>query len=64
MAKRPVLWCEVSCCKCGDVVGFDYKNAKTISALKKATKNWKYCDEEGNLCPECFEKLKGKKRRT
>lgn len=62
MVKRAVIWCEVNCCNCGGVIGFGYRNAKTISKLKRVTKDWKYFDGEGNLCPECFEKLKNRKR--
>lgn len=62
MAKRAIPWCEVQCSNCGDVVGLHYRNAKTISRLKKATETWIYCDEEGNLCPECYKKLKKKNR--
>ena len=46
----------MACCHCGGVIGFDYRNKKTISNLKRKTKDWRYCDGEGNLCPECYEK--------
>lgn len=55
---KAIIWCEVSCTNCGDVIGFDYKNAKTISALKKAVKDWRYCEEAGNLCPDCYKNMK------
>lgn len=58
MGKRAVIWCEVSCSNCGGVIGFDYKNAKTISALKRKVRDWKYCGEEGNLCPDCYKAWK------
>lgn len=58
--KRAVIWCEVSCSNCGGVIGFYYKNAKTISALKRKAKDWKYCGEEGNLCPDCYKEWKNK----
>lgn len=58
ISKKAIIWCECVCSNCGGVIGFDYKNAKTISALKRQIKDWKYCDEEGNLCPECYEKYK------
>ena len=61
MAKRAIIWCEVTCSHCGRVIGFDYKNAKTIAALKKVTNNWAYCGQEGNLCPECYEEYKNEK---
>ena len=58
MDKKAVIWCEVSCAKCCRIIGFYQKNAKTISVLKRKTKNWKYCGAEGNLCPNCYEKQK------
>lgn len=58
MPKRAIIWCEVACGHCGGVIGFDYTNAKTISNLKRKTRDWKNCAEEGNLCPECYKKLK------
>lgn len=57
-AKRAVIWCECTCEHCGKMIGFHYKNEKTISRLKDAIKDWRYCGEEGNLCPECYEKRK------
>lgn len=62
MAKRAILWCEVQCCNCGGVIGWYYRNAESISRLKKVTETWKYCDGLGNLCPECYEKIKKKNR--
>lgn len=41
--KSAVIWREVSCSNCGGVIGFDYKNAKAISALKRKVRDWKYC---------------------
>ena len=61
LAKRAIIWCEVACSNCGGVIGFDYKNAKTIAALKNKTKDWAYCNDEGNLCPECYEEYKKRK---
>lgn len=52
--KKAFIWCELVCSHCGSVIGFDYKDSKTISDLKRKTKDWRYCDEEGNLCPECY----------
>lgn len=57
MAKA-AIWCEVSCLYCGANVGWYYRNSKSISNLKAATKNWVWDKEKGNLCPECAEKLK------
>lgn len=57
--KRATIWCSVTCLKCGDSIGLEYKNAKTISKLKRLTKDWKHIGgtwEE--VCPDCYEKLK------
>lgn len=59
---RANIWLSVSCSCCGAVIGWYYSNAKSVSQLKKATKNWVFDKEYGNLCPECWEKLK--KRRS
>lgn len=56
--NKAVIWCEVVCNGCGDTIGFNYQNAKTISALKNASRNWVYVGENGNLCPECYKKYK------
>lgn len=53
-ARRVVPWVEVTCMGCGCTVGLDYKNAKTVGAIKKATSEWRYCGEHGNLCPDCY----------
>lgn len=55
-----LIWCEVSCCKCGEVIGFYYKNTKTISRLKELTKDWNYCEDTGTLCPKCYQEWKRK----
>lgn len=62
ISKRAIIWCEITCSNCGGVIGFDYKNAKTIAALKRKTKDWVYCDEEGNLCPECYKEYMNQKK--
>lgn len=58
VSKKGLIWCEMVCCNCNRVIGAYYKNAKTISKLKNKTKDWSYCDDKGNLCPECYKKLK------
>lgn len=37
---RASIWLSVSCSCCGVVIGWYYSNAKSVSKLKKATKNW------------------------
>lgn len=55
---RAVIWMEVQCSNCGGVIGWDYRNAKSVSKLKKATKDW-ICDKEHwNLCPDCQKKVR------
>lgn len=62
--KKAVIWCEVSCSNCGGVIGFDYRNAKTISNLKKKVKDWRYCEEEGTLCPDCYKIMEKEAEKT
>lgn len=56
--KKAKIYCECTCGRCGNVIGYYYKNRETISVLKKLTKDWKYCYKWGNLCPKCYEELK------
>lgn len=58
--KRAIIWCECACSNCGGVIGFDYKNSKTISNLSKKIKDWHYCGEQGNLCPDCYKECRKK----
>ncbi|MGF7011979.1 hypothetical protein M2146_002533 [Lachnospiraceae bacterium PF1-22] len=60
--KNVIPWIEVNCCYCSSAIGIDYKNAKSVSQLKQSAKNWKYVGIYGNLCPECYEKYKAKKK--
>lgn len=64
MDKKAVIWYECTCSHCGGVIGFDYKNAKTIASLKRKISDWRYVGAEGNLCPECYQKYKDKKTLT
>ena len=57
---KAVIWMEVQCSNCDRVIGWDYINAKSVSKLKTATKDWIYDKENGNLCPECQEEIKRK----
>lgn len=54
--NKAVIWCEVVCNGCGDTIGFNYKDSKTIKALKNASRDWVYIGSNGNLCPECYKK--------
>ena len=55
------IWVSVSYSICGAVIGWNYHNAKSISKLKEATKNWIFNKECGNLCPECQKKSNRRK---
>ena len=55
---KAFIWMEVQCSHCDSVIGWDYTNAKSVSALKKATKDWIFDRDFGNLCPECQKKIK------
>lgn len=57
MAKVDI-WCEVTCSNCGGVIGTYYRNANTISNLKKKTKDWTHTKDGDNLCPECAKQMK------
>lgn len=54
--NKVVIWCEVVCNRCGDTIGFNYKDSKTIKALKNASRDWVHVGSDGNLCPECYKK--------
>lgn len=57
---QAIIFCEVTCSKCGIVEFANYRNADTIRNLKQKIKDWKYCGEQGNLCPDCYEKTRPK----
>lgn len=56
------IWIEVACDNCGCVVGMTYKNAASITELKRITDQWVHDNEYKNLCPECQKELLGKKK--
>ena len=55
MSKRMLIWCEVTCRKCGKVANASgYYSPERIKKLKAETKNWDASDEDyGVLCPDC-----------
>lgn len=59
---KPIIWIEIHCDNCGDVIGWNYHDAESISKLKKAAKDWIYNKEYGNLCPECQKRVTEKGR--
>lgn len=56
---RAKIRIEVQCANCGGVIGCYYRNANSVSCLKKKTKDWIYEGEFGNICPECQKELWG-----
>lgn len=56
---RAKIYCEVTCAHCGALASASgyYRNAETISRLKKDTKDW-VCVDGDNLCPDCYRKRK------
>ena len=61
MAKRMLIWCEVTCRKCGAVApASGWYSPERIKKLKEQTKNWDADDAEyGVLCPDCRKEKKG-----
>lgn len=55
---RAIIWMEIQCSNCSSVIGWDYHNAKSVSELKKATKDWSFDEKHGNLCPKCQKELR------
>ena len=58
---RAEIFCEVTCGNCGSLSmgSTSYKNASTISRLKRLTKDWIWSNELAiNLCPACQKELK------
>lgn len=60
MNKRMLIWCEVTCRKCGRVANScGYYSPERIKKLKEETKNWEANDENyGILCPDCTDEVK------
>lgn len=61
MAKRLLIWCEVTCRRCGTVASASgYYSPERIKKLKSQTKDWEANDESyGVLCPDCKKELRG-----
>lgn len=61
-SRNAIIFCEVTCSDCGRVEYTYYRNAQSIAFLKKKLKGWRYCGDNGNLCPDCYAKAtKGRK---
>lgn len=58
MSKRKIIWCEVTCGRCGDLAsGSGYYSPDLIKKLKTQTKDWVEDDEYRVLCPECAKQI-------
>lgn len=59
MNKRMLIWCEVTCRRCGRVANASgYYSPDRIKRLKTETKNWEANDENyGILCPNCKDEI-------
>lgn len=56
------IWMEVVCCNCGGMIGWNYSGAGSVAKLEKATEDWVFDKDYGNLCPECMEALRKEKK--
>lgn len=52
-----VIWCEISCGRCGAAIG-DYYSPDWIKKLKVMSKDWTHDDNYRVLCPQCRKELK------
>ena len=58
MARKNIIWCEVTCRYCGALASASgYYSADTIRKLKEDTKDWVEDEEYLVLCPECKKEL-------
>lgn len=58
MAKKNIIWCEVTCRHCGSLANASgYYSPERIKKLKAETKNWIDTEEYDILCPECQKEL-------
>lgn len=59
MAKRKIIWCEVTCSRCNAMsTASGYYSPERIKRLKEATKDWGMTNEDDVVCPECKKKFK------
>lgn len=58
---KNIIWCEVSCDRCGRIANScDYYNPDTIRRLKAETKDWIEDVNYRVLCPVCQKELERK----
>ena len=56
---KEIIFCEVTCGKCGTVANFSgYYSPARIKKLKQETKAWVSDDNYRVLCPHCQIKIK------
>lgn len=55
--KKAIIYMEVACGCCGDIINRDYHNSKSVKWLKNATSDWRWTKEYGNTCPDCLKKM-------
>lgn len=59
MARKNLIWCEVTCGRCGAAANnCGYYSPDLIKRLKQETKNWKEDMDFRNLCPSCQREIK------
>lgn len=56
--KKAIIYMEVACGCCGDIIDRDYHNSKSVKWLKNAASDWRWTKEYGNTCPDCLERMK------
>lgn len=51
---KHIIWCEVSCGRCGAIAGASgYYSPDRIRALKRETQDWRDDEDYRVLCPAC-----------
>lgn len=61
MRQKNIIWCEVTCGRCGRAAnGCDYYSPDTIRRLKAETKGWTEDMVHRVLCPVCQKELERK----
>lgn len=56
---KNIIWCEVTCGKCGAVaLSSGYYSPERIKRIKQETKTWADDNDYRVLCPKCKEEMK------
>lgn len=56
--RKAIIYMEVACGCCGNIIDCDYHNSKSVKWLKNAARDWRWTKEYGNTCPNCLEQMK------